>query len=1273
MRQRNHFARGPVLIAAAMLASACAEDGGGAAGGGAGGDPGEARDADNVRLADGAGGGAVADVGPPPGGAGGAGGQGGAPADAGLGGQTADAAPPLDAARPADALPIGETCGGHEIIDLTAWLVDHEGYDGTTDGASAGLAASCGGAAGGEVVFKYVLDRPLDRIIFRTDYPETQAPTVLYVRTDCEEPVDLACNRGAPGTPGTRTALDGPAPGTYYVVVDQGARDGGGPFRLGVELDGASACRDGDDNDGDGLSDLGDPGCAEPADESEADPDVVPACFDGLDNNENGLTDFPADPDCTAAGDDREGAACALDLPAVEVGQGGGLFPTNLIGGGADLAQARCFAELVPEALFILTLDRESNVQVINRSLQNRTLVTLFARTACDEPASEIACADPFTGQINLAAAPAGVYFVFAEASQQGGPPPPGGLEANIEFMIAPTHRACDDALDNDRDGAADLADPGCRDPRDDDEADPNVQPFCANGLDDDQDGNIDFPNDDGCTGAGDVCEGVGDDFCGGACVDVLANVAHCGRCDRSCDPGVACIEGRCGALRPLVLSCGNSSRDVQEFIRGDLVEAELVVQPGCVPDENTQALVVARGGVGDVQANAAGIRAWMEDGGQVLTEWNASDEIYNALFNAAIQPGMWNGGCQDNVQNAFQFTPDDPFWQDNEFIPVAGGATGCGYNIVADQIPDFVPLLGWDANNVSMGYVDASAGRLWLIEADWQDSEQAFSDNSRDLMAYMIGGGRHAPAGVACGNGRDDDMDGLVDLDDPGCAAGDGADEADPAAPPACANGVDDDRDGRTDWPGDPGCAAAGAAVEDAENGGDPPCANGLDDDADGLPDFPSDPGCQAPGDPDETDPARRPPCGNRRDDDGDALIDFPFDPGCAAGADPSEVDPDAPPACANGADDDRDGLIDFPADPGCFGAGDADNDETDPARPAACANRADDNGDGRIDFPFDPGCAFAADPNEDAPPPVTACTNGADDDGDGRTDFPDDPGCRNGADDDEANVGRVPPRCADGIDNDVDGLPDGTDVGCEGPLDDDEADPVDGVAPWCQNGADDDADGNIDWPADEGCAAAGDPCEEVDFIPCDGVCLDGQTDPSHCGACGNACAEGVECIAGFCGGLFYAPGIQQNVPEAGLNGWRICHQDGYDGNTPVANLLGACNGRYVALGCRPADDPNYTLLAMGEHDQVFFDTGDGNSDVHEHNGVNWYFSQSFSIGFVPVGELPARNSCDTNQGQPDLRMCWHTGGGNLNPGYRCGQNYPGDPSWQRVVLTAD
>jgi hypothetical protein len=159
------------------------------------------------------------------------------------------AAPPPDAAvtPPDAALPppdaaVASVCGGHDLVDLNAALVDGA-VSGTTAGAPALLAASCGGGAGGEVVYTYRVDAPLDDLVFSTDHDETLSPTVLYVRTVCDEPNDLACNRGSMAVPGASVRLAGVEPGLLYVVVDQGARDGGGPFKLTVEAIGASPCR----------------------------------------------------------------------------------------------------------------------------------------------------------------------------------------------------------------------------------------------------------------------------------------------------------------------------------------------------------------------------------------------------------------------------------------------------------------------------------------------------------------------------------------------------------------------------------------------------------------------------------------------------------------------------------------------------------------------------------------------------------------------------------------------------------------------------------------------------------------------------------------------------------------------------------------------------------------------------------------------------------------------------------------------------------------------
>jgi hypothetical protein len=74
------------------------------------------------------------------------------------------------------------------------------------------------------------------------------------------------------------------------------------------------ACGDGIDNDGDGLVDGADPGCAAPGDESEH---GANACDDRLDNDGDGLRDFPDDLGCTSQQglleDDADGVPDAGD------------------------------------------------------------------------------------------------------------------------------------------------------------------------------------------------------------------------------------------------------------------------------------------------------------------------------------------------------------------------------------------------------------------------------------------------------------------------------------------------------------------------------------------------------------------------------------------------------------------------------------------------------------------------------------------------------------------------------------------------------------------------------------------------------------------------------------------------------------------------------------------------------------------------------------------------------------------------------------------------
>ena len=208
------------------------------------------------------------------------------------------------------------------------------------------------------------------------------------------------------------------------------------------------------------------------------------------------------------------------------------------------------------------------------------------------------------------------------------------------------------------------------------------------------------------------------------------------------------------------------------------------------------------------------------------------------------------------------------------------------------------------------------------------------------------------------CSDNIDNDDDGLIDLDDPGCENALDNDERQRL----CADGIDNDADGLTDFPADPGCGSAND--NDETNAPQPPqCSDGIDNDRNGLADE-QDPGCSSAADPSEAWDGTPTQCSDLVDNDGDAVIDFPDELGCSAAGDDDETDPRNPPPCANGNDDDGDGLVDYPDDPGCFGRG--DRDEIDKPVTPACADGVDNDRDGQIDFPADDGCIAASDSSE-------------------------------------------------------------------------------------------------------------------------------------------------------------------------------------------------------------------------------------------------------------------------------------------------------------------
>jgi hypothetical protein len=114
----------------------------------------------------------------------------------------------------------------------------------------------------------------------------------------------------------------------------------------------------------------------------------------------------------------------------------------------------------------------------------------------------------------------------------------------------------------------------------------------------------------------------------------------------------------------------------------------------------------------------------------------------------------------------------------------------------------------------------------------------------------------QNATKHAQCGDGLDNDLDGMIDFPaDPGCTSTDDDTEDSPAMP-QCKDGRDNDGDGKIDYPTDPGCFAAQQddETDDCPDGpGCPQCSDGKDNDNNGQIDFPNDIGCTAASDTDE------------------------------------------------------------------------------------------------------------------------------------------------------------------------------------------------------------------------------------------------------------------------------------------------------------------------------------------------------------------------------------------------------------------------------------
>ncbi len=563
--------------------------------------------------------------------------------------------------------------------------------------------------------------------------------------------------------------------------------------------------------------------------------------------------------------------------------------------------------------------------------------------------------------------------------------------------------------------------------------------PLCADGIDNDGDGNTDFPDDLGCTSTIDETE---DSPAMPQCNDGRDNDGD-GKADYPSDPGCFAPQSDdeiddC-PTGPNCPQCGNGADD-------DMNGAtDYPNDPGCESAADSSEFVnnpVACGaGLKIKQLPASGIDMGMLD----------------SSSTSMIMSPCGGGGGAPAVAYSFNLTSP-------KVIVASTDDTGTTADTVIDirKADCMAPTSGVvcsddiDMDNTSSKVTkDLAAGTYYLIVE---------GHDTTSLGAFTLNVNLYAGVGSACAM-QAECGPGLLCRTPVGTAT-------QVCSKPVCSDGIDDDGDGKTDYPNDPGCGSPDSASEtdDCPSGPNcPECANGRDDDNDTKLDYPADTTCKAAGDASEA-------CATS---EGVQLIIGAVTTGTTIGA--TNDSPASTCSSSSSTAPDRTFRLDLPAtttlalnttgfdtatqllnstcggtplacsDPalmtvpnlaagtyyfvvdgwsttssGAFsinvsgkianggscegalaqagaltcGAGFAckGNVGSRTCRVAQCNDNLDNNADGKKDFPADPGCTSLSDDAETTVCPganCPVCSNGLDDDMDGKTDYPLDTSC--------------------------------------------------------------------------------------------------------------------------------------------------------------------------------------------------------------------------------------------------------------------------------------
>ena len=224
-------------------------------------------------------------------------------------------------------------------------------------------------------------------------------------------------------------------------------------------------------------------------------------------------------------------ATCGMAGPrATPIGLSGS--QAGILPGSMSRFMGSCGGNTAGELVYYLDVDRPlGSLEFRTKDDPSAPEVVLYVRSSCEDSASEVVCGMGKPARMIVPSPQMGQrYWVFVDGTAMSTSgtvvlealgrlpdgaacdPLNGAFRCNDGSLCAPAAAdagalcrkpMCSDGMDNDGDGKMDFPnEPGCQTAADDDEMDPTPLPVCADGMDNDMDGKTDFPMDTDCQSA---------------------------------------------------------------------------------------------------------------------------------------------------------------------------------------------------------------------------------------------------------------------------------------------------------------------------------------------------------------------------------------------------------------------------------------------------------------------------------------------------------------------------------------------------------------------------------------------------------------------------------------------------------------------------------------------------------------------------------------------------------------------------------------------------